>query len=222
MEIHAAAATDIGHVRTTNEDAMFVGTSVFAVADGLGGHPAGEVASAIAVEAIARAAEAHGLGDAGSDDARSALAEMVKEANRAVYDDARSTPAHYGMGTTLTVAAVHEGSLLMAHVGDSRVYLLRDGHPLQLTTDHASSQFILTRVVGLEPEVDVDTYDPVPLQTGDTVLLCTDGLTAVVPDDELASIAGGGGPREAAHALVRETLARGAPDNVAVVVLAVV
>ncbi|MGH3666369.1 MAG: PP2C family protein-serine/threonine phosphatase [Egibacteraceae bacterium] len=219
MEVHAAAATHVGHVRDSNEDSVHAGEAVYAVADGLGGHAAGEVASAIAVATVAGLDEG-GLGH-DQEEARSALVEAVRQANRAVHHDARRNAAHEGMGTTLTVAAVHNGSLLIAHVGDSRAYLLRQGRARQLTTDHATGPFTLTRVVGLEPEVAVDSYNPVPLQDGDAVLLCSDGLTAVVTDDELAGLLRDRRPREAADVLVKETLARGAPDNVAVVVLAV-
>jgi PPM family protein phosphatase len=219
MEMTAATATDVGHVRETNEDSAHVGRSLYAVADGLGGHAAGEVASRIAVETVA---ELEGtVSGADPADRSAALADVIRRANRAVHDAARRDPARHGMGTTLTAATVEQGALLLAHVGDSRAYLLRDGQARQLTTDHATGPFTLTRVVGLDPDVDVDTYDPVPLQPGDLVLLCTDGLTAVVGDDELAGLVEGRGAQDAADALVGETLRRGAPDNVAVVVLVI-
>lgn len=219
MRIDAAAATHVGRVRDSNEDAVHVGQAVWAVADGLGGHAAGEVASSIAASAVADLDEAT-LGR-GPEAALSALGAAVRRANRAVYDEARRQPAYAGMGTTLTVAAVHDGSLFVAHVGDSRAYLLRDGRPRRLTTDHATGQFTLTRVVGLEPDIPVDTHGPEALAAGDRVLLCSDGLTAVVADDELAGLVAERRAEEAADDLVRLTLDRGAPDNVAVVVLAV-
>lgn len=217
MEITAATATHVGHVRDTNEDSVHLGRGVHAVADGLGGHVAGEVASGIAVEVVAELEQT--VLAATADDRPRMLAEVVRRANAAVYDAARSNPRRRGMGTTLTVAAMQEGGVLLGHVGDSRAYLLREGGVRQLTVDHATGPYTLTRVVGSEREVEVDTYGPVSLEPGDVVLLCTDGLTAVVDDDELPGIVGERGAQAAADALVEATLQRGAPDNVAVVVL---
>lgn len=219
MDIDTAAATHVGLVRDTNEDAVHIGTAVFAVADGMGGHVAGEVASGLAVQAVASADEASLPAD--PQEAGPALAELVRRANRAVHDDARRDPDHRGMGTTLTTAAVTGEALVVAHVGDSRAYLVRDGRAEQLTRDHATGPYTLTRVVGLEPEVEVDVVGPVPLRAGDAVLLCSDGLPAVVGDDDLPALVAAPDAESAAQALVQATLDRGAPDNVAVVVLAV-
>lgn len=217
MQVLAAAATHTGLVREHNEDALHHGRTVHAVADGLGGHAAGEVASAMAIETIARLDE-QGLGH-DVDEVRQALVDAVELANRRIHDDSVRHADRAGMGTTLTVAAVHEGALLLAHVGDSRAYLVRDGETEQVTDDHAIGGLI-TEAVGTAPEVTVDTYGPTPLRPGDRMVLCSDGLTAVVADHELSALATAGDPQAAADALVDETLRRGAPDNVAVVVIA--
>lgn len=237
MRIATAAATDVGRLRPGNEDRFFCGTTAFAVADGLGGHAAGEVAAALAVEPVAE------LDERAFPDHRSAqqdLHDAVVAANRAVLDGAREHPDRAGMGTTLTAALVHDGSLLLAHVGDSRAYLQRDAEPLrQLTVDHTAVQravdagyltpeqarvhperSMLTRVIGSDPEVAVDTPPPLPLRDGDRVLLCSDGLTEPVDDDAVgALLRRHGDPEEACRALVAAALDGGGPDNVTVVVL---
>ncbi|MDQ3972837.1 MAG: Stp1/IreP family PP2C-type Ser/Thr phosphatase [Actinomycetota bacterium] len=238
MRIVADGASDVGQVRSNNEDGFHCGRTVFAVADGLGGHAAGEVASALAIEQVA---EAEGADFDSEQAAAAALSEAVQDANRAVLEDARATPEHAGMGTTLTAAVRWVDTLVLAHVGDSRAYLLRHGERLRrLTTDHNAAEeavqagyltreqaarhperHSLTRVVGLEPDIPVDTPDPVALRPGDRVLLCSDGLTEVVGDDDIAELlAGADDPRAACEALIEATLERGAPDNVTVVVLA--
>jgi PPM family protein phosphatase len=217
LQVTAAAATHVGHVRDNNEDALHVGTGFHAVADGMGGHAAGEVASALAIAAIADLDDAGVEGSA--EEAGRVLAEAVREVNRAVHRDAETTSAHAGMGTTLTAAAVREEQLVLAHVGDSRAYLVRDGAATQLTVDHAIGPYTLTRVIGPDPEVEVDAVGPLPLRAGDVVVLCSDGLTAVVATEELPALVADADAQQAADALVAATLERGAPDNVAVVVL---
>lgn len=238
--LHAAGRTHPGLVRSSNEDNFVCGRRVFAVADGVGGHPAGEVASALALEPIAQLDERGGLS---GHDLGAALVDAVRAANRRVYDESRANPERSGMGTTVTAAAVAEGQVHLAHVGDSRGYLLRPGERelRRLTVDHTPVEqamlageltpeeadlhpmrHMLDRVVGTEPDVAVDGADPVPLIPQDRLLLCSDGLTEAVSQDEIARLLGDSGdPEGTAEALVQAALAGGAPDNVTVVVIAV-
>ena len=239
MKIAAHARTDTGMLRARNEDSLLLGSSVFAVADGLGGHRAGEVASSTAIETVARL---DGRRFDSQEAARKALVEAVTEANRAVAARAASSPEYQGMGTTLTAALVWQDQLLLAHVGDSRAYLLRGGELLrQLTTDHTVVEaftapggltreeaqahpfrHVLTRAIGLDREVAVDSPEPVRLEAGDRVLLCSDGLTGPVSDEEIAAILRDhpSGP-EACRRLIAAANARGGPDNITVVLLSV-
>jgi protein phosphatase len=240
MRLSSFAGTDMGLARSGNEDSHLRGRTVFAVADGLGGHQGGEVASAMAVEPLA-ALDGRAFADAGQ--AAGALAEAIGEANLAILRRARSDPELWGMGTTVTAAAVAGDRVLqLAHVGDSRAYLLRADAPLrQLTTDHTVVQEavarglltrqqaavhpqrgVVTRAVGLDPKVPVDLPEPLELEPGDQVLLCTDGLTEVVDDDRIAAVlisqADGD---DACRALIAAANQGGGPDNVTVVLLRV-
>lgn len=231
MTVRWAAATDVGRARERNEDAYYGGRRLFAVADGLGGHKAGEVASKMAVEAIAALD-----GDPGADVA-AALPETIREANRAVYAHALRDPSTRGMGTTLTALAIDGDVARLAHVGDSRCYLIRDGEITMLSRDHTlvaqmieegsitpaqaevhPQRSVLTRALGAEPAVDVDTLD-VPLHAGDRLLLCSDGLTSAVVEDDLDRLASDPDPTEACRMLVDEANARGGPDNITVVIV---
>jgi PPM family protein phosphatase len=235
MEFAAYGATHQGLIRPGNEDAYLCGRRVFAVADGLGGHVAGEVAAALALGPL----EALDARDDPCEPLAGALAEAVQEGNGAIFADAGANPERHGMGTTVTAAVVCGGAAHLAHVGDSRAYLLRPSEGLhQLTVDHTPvaeavaagflsreeaashpERNLLSRVVGLEPAVEVDTYRPVALEAGDRLLLCSDGLTAVLTDEALARLlADLEDPRVACEELIRATLGGGAPDNVTVVV----
>jgi serine/threonine protein phosphatase PrpC len=241
MRLSSFARTDVGLLRSGNEDSHLRGRTVFAVADGLGGHRGGEVASAMAVEPLA-ALDGRDLGDA--DQAAEALAVAIRSANRAILGQGRADPELWGMGTTVTAAAVAAGggALQLAHVGDSRAYLLRAGAPLrQLTTDHTlvaeaverglltreqaavhPQRGVVTRAVGLDPDVLVDLPVPLELEPGDQVLLCSDGLTEVVDDDQIAGIlAGQADGGDACGALIAAANRAGGPDNVTVVLLRV-
>ena len=239
MRLSSFAGTDVGRTRAGNEDSYLCGRTVFAVADGLGGHQGGEVASAAAIEPLA-ALDGHGF--AGPREAAEALAEAIRQANTAILDRAVGDPNLWGMGTTLTAAAVAgDHHLQLAHVGDSRAYLLRDGSLEQVTTDHTvvgelvrrgrlppeqaavhPERSILTRAVGLDPRIPVDTPDPLELAPGDQVLLCSDGLTEVVPDATIAELLSGEGEGEAAcGSLIDAANAAGGPDNITVVLLRV-
>ncbi len=228
MRTRVAAATDIGHVREQNEDRYLVAEPVVAVADGMGGHLGGEVAAQLAVETLERLTERR----------EGSLADRVREANRAVWERSRADPAVSGMGTTLTAAELGEGRARIVHVGDSRAYRLRDGELLRLTEDHtvvhrmvlegqlteAQAEVhpyrnILTRVLGVEPTVEVDEVE-VDLRPGDRLLLCSDGLTGMLPERRIAEVlAEEADPRAAADRLVAEANAAGGVDNITVVVV---
>lgn len=228
MRITAAAATDIGRVREGNEDAFLNDAPLFAVADGMGGHQGGEVASRLALETL-EVLFKHGRGT---------LADQVREANRAVFERSGRDAAVAGMGTTLTAAVAEAGRLRLAHVGDSRAYLLRDGELRMLTEDHTLVQrmvergeiteqeadvhphrSVLTRALGTEPEVQIDE-GVLDAQDGDRILLCSDGLTGMVPDERIERILRDAAePRDAVKELVRAANAAGGVDNITVLVL---
>jgi len=240
MRLRSFAGTDVGLARSGNEDSHLRGRTVFAVADGLGGHQGGEVASAMAVEPLA-ALDGRAFADA--DEAAEALTAAIRAANQAILQRGRSDPELWGMGTTVTAAAVaHDRVLQLAHVGDSRAYLLRKGAPLrQLTTDHTvvaeaverglltrqqaaihPQRGVVTRAVGLDPDVLVDLPEPLELEPGDQVLLCSDGLTEVVDDEQIAGVLAeqvDGG--DACGTLIAAANRAGGPDNVTVVLLRV-
>jgi PPM family protein phosphatase len=239
MRLSSFAGTDVGRARSGNEDSYFCGRTVFAVADGLGGHQGGEVASAAAVEPLAAL---DGREFAEPAEAAEALTAAVREANAAILDRAAGDPGLWGMGTTVTAAALAgDRHLQLAHVGDSRAYLLRDGSLGQLTNDHTvvgelvrrgrltpaqaaihPERSILTRAVGLDPRIPVDTPDPLELRDGDQVLLCSDGLTEAVDDDQIAELLSSTPEGTAAcQALIDAANAAGGPDNITVVLLRV-
>jgi len=229
VKIRAGVATDIGRVREGNEDSFLVEPPLYAVADGMGGHRGGEVASQLALETVERMfREGHGT-----------LEEQIREANRAVFSRSAEDRSVAGMGTTLTAVLVREGEVHLAHVGDSRAYLLRAGALRQLTQDHTlvnrmlkageiteaeaevhPHRNVLTRVVGTEPDVSVDERD-IGLIEGDRLLLCSDGLTNMVTEDQIQAIleATPTNPQEAADRLVRAANRAGGVDNITVVVL---
>jgi PPM family protein phosphatase len=227
--IEQVGRTDVGRQRSANEDSLVLRPPFFAVADGMGGARAGEVASAIAAEAFEGASEA---GEA----AEAQLARLLREANRRIYDLAVTDESHRGMGTTLTAAKVHDDEVSLAHVGDSRAYRMREGALEQITRDHSlvaelerSGQItpeaaehhpqrsIITRALGPEPDVEVDTYT-LNARDGDLFLLCSDGLTSMVPDDEVAAILRTSASLdEAADALIKAANQSGGKDNITVV-----
>jgi serine/threonine protein phosphatase PrpC len=227
--VEYAGASDVGRQRESNEDALFVAPPMFAVADGMGGARAGEVASELATKAF----EEHGES---ADPPERQLTALAQQANRRIYDLASSDDSLRGMGTTLTGAMVSDREVAIGHVGDSRAYRLRDGALEQLTRDHSlvaelerSGQIspeaaehhpqksIITRALGPEPDVEVDTYT-VPARAGDVFLLSSDGLTGMVSDDELAAILGKAPSlEEAAASLVRAANQNGGKDNITVV-----
>ena len=239
LRISAHAATDVGRVRDGNEDSYFAGTTVFAVADGMGGHQAGEVASRTALQPIS---ELDGQMFASAEDAQEALVDAITQANAAVVAEGSADPELSGMGTTLTAVIVRDGRLHLAHVGDSRAYLLRERETIsQLTTDHTlveqlvrdgrlsreeaathPQRSVITRAIGVEREVQVDSLPPIELQPGDQVLLCSDGLTGPVGDADIARLLEPDADGEAVcRRLVEAANDAGGPDNITVVLLRV-
>jgi PPM family protein phosphatase len=223
--------SDTGRQRRSNEDRSFEQAPLFAVADGMGGARAGEVASKIVVDTLE---ESQGLPGDGSVEER--LATVVREANRRINDLAKSDPERAGMGTTMTAAYVGEDAVSIAHVGDSRAYRWRDGELERLTTDHSlveelkrrgrlteqeaedhPQKSVITRALGPEAAVEVDTLT-YPARPGDVYMLCSDGLTGMVPEDRITEIlAAAEDLQEAGQALIREANENGGRDNITVV-----
>ena len=236
--LQAGAATDVGRVRQMNEDRFLADERLFAVADGVGGHQAGEVASQTSVETLLRSFT----------DGRhttTGLVEAAEAANQAVWQLAQGSKEKRGMGTTLTALALvqeeGEEQLALINVGDSRAYLLQHGELIQLTEDHSlveelvrdgkltaaeaqvhPQRSIITRALGMEPVIEVDSWEITPFQ-GDRILLCSDGLTNELSDERIAStLRQLANPQEAAHELVRQARAAGGSDNITVVIVDVV
>ena len=230
-----AAATDAGLVRDTNQDAVFVDDSLAVVADGMGGHAAGEVASAMTVDAIYDAFLVRPTIEG--------LLGAVEEANRAVLADARNNPERFGMGTTVIAVGLTQDSAgvttpTMLHVGDSRAYQLRDGALRQLSADHSVAEewvrmgrltpeealvhprrHQLTRAVGVDDNIEIDVMS-LHVQPGDRILLCSDGLSNELDPDRLAEIASADAPLEdVVRALVQAAKAAGGRDNITAVLL---
>ena len=225
-----AGDSNVGRVRSDNEDAFLLAPPLFAVADGLGGHQAGEVASALAIDTLLetapRAADLKALGRA------------VRQANTAVIEAAATGRGKPGMGTTLTAVMLDGTRLAVAHVGDSRAYLLHLGTLEQLTDDHSlvadlvrqgritaeesrthPNRSVITRALGSDMDMMADAFEA-QAAPGDRLLLATDGLTSMVPDDEIAHVlATSPTPDAAVDELIDRALAAGGQDNVTVVVV---
>jgi PPM family protein phosphatase len=226
MRLRIGASTHVGRVREGNEDSYMADEPLIAVADGMGGHQGGEVASKLALDTLRKATD--GV----------ALEQAVQDANRAVFERAGRDPALAGMGTTLTAFLVDGDTLRLAHVGDSRAYLLRDGELQRITTDHTvveglvekgeltpheasihPQRSILTRAIGVDGEVQVDqaSIQPGP---GDRLLLCSDGLTGMIEEDDIQRILEGHeDPQAAADALVEAANEAGGQDNITAVII---
>jgi PPM family protein phosphatase len=231
-----AARTDTGRARQANEDSYWVRSPLFVLADGMGGAQAGEVASKTAVDVFS---DQGGLPD-GPGTYEERLAALVEQANVKVHERALSDEQFAGMGTTLTVAYVGEDDLAIAHVGDSRFYVLRDGKLSQLTDDHSlvgelvrrgqisaeeaedhPQRSIITRALGIEGEVVVDHFSW-PVRDGDVFLLCSDGLTGMVPDTRVAEIITASPDLStAATRLVAAANEAGGRDNITVILFRV-
>ncbi|MGO9899220.1 MAG: Stp1/IreP family PP2C-type Ser/Thr phosphatase [Solirubrobacteraceae bacterium] len=227
--VETIARTDTGRQRRGNEDASYAQAPLFVVADGMGGARAGEVASRIAVEMFEQ-----GLPAEGTPERR--LSFVVQSANREIYALSRSERDREGMGTTLTAAYLDQDHLAIAHVGDSRAYMFRAGELVRLTQDHSlvdelvkagklteeqalehPQRSIITRALGPEPDVAVDTWS-YPARAGDVLLLCSDGLTSMISDAHISAIlAGAPSLQAAADALIDEANEAGGRDNITVV-----
>jgi protein phosphatase len=223
------AFTDVGRARERNEDAYLSSPPLYAVADGLGGHRGGNVASTLALRVLARIARP-GMWER--------LTEQIREANRAILEQARGDRTLSGMGTTLTAAFMDGDELHLAHVGDSRAYLLRSGEFSPLTEDHTlvhrmvregkispeeaeyhPQRNIVVRALGVEEPVEVDEIT-VEVHEGDRVLLCSDGLYSMVPDERIRdALASTRDPQEACARLVGMANDAGGLDNITVVIL---
>ena len=245
FHLRGAMLSNAGMARSTNEDraayvipnahdARYMHGSLAIVADGMGGHAAGEVASAIAVEVIARKYyETEGA-------AGEALEAGLQVANAAIYEAAAERADLSGMGTTCTALAIRDGMAYWAHVGDSRLYLLRDSTLQQLSEDQtlvmdlvrsgaitveqarlSPEKNIILRALGTRPSVEIEVRrDGLPLQAGDCLLLCSDGLTDLVDDEAIRRILSTNSPIDACEELIRWALHQGGDDNVTVGVFA--
>jgi len=225
-----AAKTDTGRKRRRNEDAFVLAPPLFAVADGMGGAQAGEVASKLAAAALEDTDPGRLIGP-------ERVASLIQEANRRVHERSSSDPSTSGMGTTMTVALVEDDGVVIGHVGDSRAYLVRDGRIEQLTEDHSlvnellksgklsreeaethPQRSVITRAVGTDPDVDVDSF-VVEAREGDVFLICSDGLTDMVADREILDIVQQN--RSTLERLTKELVAAanrgGGEDNITVV-----
>ena len=229
----SAAVSHTGRKRRHNEDAYVVDPPLFAIADGMGGARAGEVASGLAAAAV-KADD--GNGDGG---AEGRVVALIQEANRRIYERSREDAEVSGMGTTMTVALVDGMRVTFGHVGDSRAYALRDGRLEQLTEDHSlvaelvrggklspeeaehhPRRSVITRALGTDPDVDVDTF-VVDARDGDIFLLCSDGLTDMVSDETIAKVLSATPDLQpAAEELVRLANKAGGEDNITVVAFA--
>ena len=223
--------TDTGMQRRANEDSLLVRSPLFVVADGMGGAQAGEVASSVAVDTFRG-----GLHDGGNPEA--SLAAQVEQANARINELSRTNVEHAGMGTTITAVYVGEQDVTVAHVGDSRAYCLREGDLLRLTDDHSlvdelirqgrltpqeaeehPQRSVITRALGPEATVEVDVSSLVG-RAGDVYLLCSDGLTTMLGEEELLDILSSHEHlREAGEALIAAANAAGGKDNITVVLL---
>ena len=236
LGLRYAAKSDVGLVRKGNEDSGYVGPRLLLVADGMGGHAAGELASSLAIATVADL----DIHPPTNTDVLTALAEAIDEVGEAIGELIAEDPELTGMGTTITGLYWLGGRIAVVHVGDSRAYLLRDGELAQLTHDHTYVQTLIDSGRITEEEAAVhprrsllmralDGMNPVEAdlsvreaRAGDRFLLCSDGLSGVVTDAEIASALSRGEPTGVVTRLVDLALERGAPDNVTVVVADVV
>ncbi|MBA3300243.1 MAG: Stp1/IreP family PP2C-type Ser/Thr phosphatase, partial [Thermoleophilaceae bacterium] len=228
--VEEAALTDVGRQRSANEDSFFASAPVFAVADGMGGARAGEVASSLAVESIEETPREGAPEEV--------LAGIATEANRRIHQLAQEDETRAGMGTTLTTLMVQDHDVAIGHVGDSRAYLLRGQELTRMTEDHSlveelvrqgkitaeeaethPQRSIITRALGPEAHVEVETFSA-PASPGDVYLLCSDGLTSMVAEKRIAEILRARSSLESvAQQLVDEANANGGRDNVTVVLV---
>jgi serine/threonine protein phosphatase PrpC len=249
LQISTGGATHVGMVRTNNEDCYRIvpALSLYVLADGMGGEAHGEIASALAVEIVVKhciegqenpASRLFGEPKPGLNPRSQRLLSAIHLANQKVFQSAEEHPEQEGMGATLTAAWIDDMQLSVGHVGDSRLYLLRTGQLQQLTSDHSlvaeqvrrgiltaneaeqsNLQSVLLRALGTQPEVEVD-IEQVPLFPGDVLLLCSDGLTRMVTEPEIAgTLQAEPDPQRAAEKLIEHANEGGGIDNVSVIVV---
>ena len=229
MEI--GTASDVGRNRKINEDSLGYRGNLFVIADGMGGHNAGEIASALAVEEVLR------MWPGGTDFHRE-LPRVINRANQAILDHAAAYPECRGMGTTIAILQLDGGRARVAHIGDSRVYWWHQEKLHRVTRDHSvveelllqggitreeaashPQRHILTRALGMPGEVEAESTEFATC-AGDRILMCTDGLTAMLTDDEIASLLARDEPaQKIAELLVAEANKRGGLDNISVIVV---
>ena len=242
MHFAVAAGTDVGRVRKGNEDSFYADANehrgLFMVADGMGGHAAGEVASRMAVDVVA--ADLAELNDLESAHALELMSQSLRHANRAVYERTIAETDKRGMGSTASVLALADERFIVGHLGDSRIYLLRDGEMRQITHDHSVVQeqldagmitsaearthrqsHVITRCIGMGFDVEPDVIDG-DVKQGDVFLLASDGLTGMIDDRRLAQLLSSrAAPARVVDALIAEANARGGIDNITAVVVRV-
>lgn len=232
MKLASGARTDVGRVRAGNEDSYFVDSPLFVIADGMGGHAAGDVASATAVEVIQEKRD-----EISSTDPET-LSNVIREANRAIWSRSADDTNLRGMGTTCTMILVADSEAKVAHVGDSRAYLFHDGEIRQITDDHTlvgrlvregklrpeeaarhPQRSMVTRALGVDEDVEVDLFS-LALEEGDRLLICSDGLSGMVSEDEMTEILNSeSDPQRAADVLVDRANEAGGEDNITVIVI---
>jgi serine/threonine protein phosphatase PrpC len=247
-DVELANMSDVGCVRSVNEDYFlymepqdqeeFVRRGrLMMVADGMGGHKGGQVASGLAIDIVRES-----FLEATSDDPRSVLIDSFQQAHRAILEASRNSEDLQGMGTTCCAAILKDGQLTFGHIGDSRLYLIRDGYAHALTDDHTMVNALLKRGI-LTPE-EARTHDqrnvltaalgaesttiagdfaesPLPMQAGDTLLMCSDGLHGLVSDEEMQTLATEYSLTDACRQLIALAKERGGPDNITVQLLRV-
>lgn len=238
-----AFLSDIGRVRTVNEDRALVqdqpdGWALAIVADGMGGHQAGDIASAMAIEWIPQGLHPMDA-DLNGEQRGQRLRSAIEKANEKIFEYASERENYHGMGTTVVAVLASSESAVIAHIGDSRAYRIRGGHIEQLTEDHSlvnelvkSGQIsreeaehhprrnVLTRALGTEPTIEVDVQE-ISWQSGDMLLLCSDGLSGLVDQQRiLHTVLGEGDLEDKVRGLINEALAAGGDDNVTVVLMA--
>lgn len=243
MQLSVAAGTDVGRIRAGNEDSLYADADqergLFIVADGMGGHAAGEVASEMAVQIVAR--ELVDVRDLNHHDAGARMADALRLANRAIYERTIQEADKQGMGTTASCVLMGQGRYIIGHIGDSRVYLLRDGELRQITKDHSYVQEqvdagfltpeqarfhpysnVITRCVGANAAVEADVLTG-ELQAGDLYLVASDGLTGMVEDPQLKKILESRQtPGRMVDAMITEANRRGGLDNITAIVVQVI
>ncbi len=232
--MRSGVVSDIGKQRKTNEDGYLISNPIFAVADGMGGHSAGEVASTIALQTIKRSLRKIPKEEAIPE----LLVKSIQGANIAVFQKSTAQVEQRGMGTTLTVALLLEDKLYLGHIGDSRAYLLRDGKLVQLTEDHSlvgqmvkegvlsakeakmhPQRSILIRALGIEPKVQID-ISVSEIKPKDKILLCTDGLTVMLSDPEIEKLLNEPEePQSICQKLIDAANGHGGEDNITVILL---